>query len=51
MGFEGLAASETAQSRLNANAGWLKFLDGATGCYAMDVDITPSSSHTKVSRY
>jgi hypothetical protein len=47
-GYESLAAFETAQSKLNADPSWLKFIDGATGCYAQDVGVTQSSLYTKV---
>lgn len=41
-GYESIAAFETAQKKLNANLGWLEYVDGATNCYSDDPSVTQS---------
>jgi hypothetical protein len=47
-GYENLAAFEDANAKLNADAEWLAFLDGATTCYAQDVGVTQSMLHVLI---
>jgi hypothetical protein len=44
-GYESLAAFEEANTKLNADVGWLTYVDGATTCYAQDVGVTQSTLH------
>ena len=47
-GYESLAAFEEANAKLNADADWLTFVDGATTCYAQDVGVTQSTLHVLI---
>jgi hypothetical protein len=47
-GYENLAAFEEANAKLNADANWLAYLDGATTCYVQDVGATQSTLHSLI---
>ncbi len=47
-GYENLAAFEDANAKLNADANWLAFIDGATTCYSQDVGVTQSTLHVLI---
>lgn len=47
-GYESIAAFEAAQKKLNADMGWLEYLDGATNCYSADPSVTYSLLYSRI---
>jgi hypothetical protein len=47
-GYAGIADFETAQKKLNADIGWLEYVDGATGCYSEDPSVSQSLLYSRL---
>jgi hypothetical protein len=47
-GYEGIGDFETAQKKLNADMGWLEYVDGATSCYSDDPGVSQSLLYSRL---
>jgi hypothetical protein len=47
-GYASVAEFEKAQKKLNADVGWLEFVDGATDCYSDEASVTQSLLYSRL---
>ncbi len=47
-GYENIAALETAQNKLAADASWVKLIDSTKGCFVEDATITQSTLYRRL---